>query len=919
MKKALKIFGLVIGILALLIILAVIIVPLIVDVNSFKPRIAEIVKDKTGRDIVFNGNIELKIFPWLRIKSTDITFSNATGFSPDYMAKIGEISAGVRIMPLLKKRIELSTITLDALEVYYTINEQGVSNVDDILQKLSGGAEPKAEAEPAPITESKPLPIDIDNTTISQLNITNIAVNFDDKKNNMSVTAAPVSVTTGTIGMNMPIDVEINAAMTSKNPGIKSALNLKMVVEGNTEKVSISNAAGKLDFAMPDNKISTSTDLALELVYDLKNSVATLSKLHLNSHVSGDPVPAGEQTAVVDGSLVFDIKNQTLDLKSLVLAAAGANASLSGSGNKLMSDPELNLNLAVKEFSPKDLLKNLKINMETASPSALTKLSAGSAITFKNKVANIPLKVKLDDSNISADIKADLNGKKPAITIVSTIDGINADNYMPPAKPAAAQPQAAAAAAPGKTEITIPEIKMDLTPLPDIFASLKIGKVQAVKMLFENIAVNASLTEGVLNVNPVTIDLYGGKLNADAKVTGTKNTFEAAVGTSLASVNLPSLLKAAAPDMDTANMPKKLNFKMNADFKKNILNVTTLNINADEVAVKGTAVADLTGKPKLVFNIDVNDIDLNKYLPKNDNATKKTEKPAETSAGNPAFDIADIPVNADGNVKVSSLKIDKMLFSDISAHMLVNEGTASISPAKLKAFDGSLVANVTATGGGENLKSDINVEMVNVKAESIVTTFGDPKKKSFISGNLSAKADLKSTGMDKDSILKSLNGKAGYTVKNAVLNGIGYNPNLLSLDTLRSFLLLDDKKSTSINDISGTASVANGTLTLAPVKVVSQYMGLDIHGGLGLLDLGLKFNGDINVDNVNVPMNISGTMHSPKVSIDQAKLTEGLIVQFTKKTVTGTIKAPVEIPKNIIEGTGDAIQKGLDKLIPGKK
>jgi len=51
------------GVVALLLLAAVFIVPSLVDWNGYKPRIADAVREATGRDLVIDGDIGLSILP----------------------------------------------------------------------------------------------------------------------------------------------------------------------------------------------------------------------------------------------------------------------------------------------------------------------------------------------------------------------------------------------------------------------------------------------------------------------------------------------------------------------------------------------------------------------------------------------------------------------------------------------------------------------------------------------------------------------------------------------------------------------------------------------------------------------------------------------------------------------------------------
>src|ERR1700743_975828 len=101
MKKALKITGIVVGILVLVVILLAVALPFIFNPNSFKDDIARLVKQRTGRELVIQGDIKLSLFPWLGMQIGPMELSNAQGFGAVPFASINETDVHVAFWPLL--------------------------------------------------------------------------------------------------------------------------------------------------------------------------------------------------------------------------------------------------------------------------------------------------------------------------------------------------------------------------------------------------------------------------------------------------------------------------------------------------------------------------------------------------------------------------------------------------------------------------------------------------------------------------------------------------------------------------------------------------------------------------------------------------------------------------------------------------
>ena len=80
MAKLLKLLGIVVGALIGLFVIALVGVALVFDPNDYKPEISAAVEDATGRTLTLDGDLELNLFPRLRIALGEAALSDAAGF-----------------------------------------------------------------------------------------------------------------------------------------------------------------------------------------------------------------------------------------------------------------------------------------------------------------------------------------------------------------------------------------------------------------------------------------------------------------------------------------------------------------------------------------------------------------------------------------------------------------------------------------------------------------------------------------------------------------------------------------------------------------------------------------------------------------------------------------------------------------------
>jgi len=139
MQKIIRylIIGLVAGIVFL--VAAVAIFVAVFDANAYKQDLTELVREATGRELQFHGDVDLTIYPALGMKLGAMSFSNAAGFGALPMIKIKEASISVDLASLITLTPEIDKLVLRDLEINLIRNKAGVNNWDDLVSKTASG------------------------------------------------------------------------------------------------------------------------------------------------------------------------------------------------------------------------------------------------------------------------------------------------------------------------------------------------------------------------------------------------------------------------------------------------------------------------------------------------------------------------------------------------------------------------------------------------------------------------------------------------------------------------------------------------------------------------------------------------------------------------------------------------------------
>ncbi|HEV2697116.1 MAG TPA: AsmA family protein [Terriglobales bacterium] len=155
MKRALKIVGIVIAVL----IVIVLVLPFVVNVNDYRPRIESELTNALGRNVTV-GNLSLSLWSG-SLAADNIAIADDPSFSSSPFIKAQALNVGVEILPLvLSKTLHITDLTLTQPQVNLLRDRSGKWNFSTIgtasPTKKTGASPPSSagQAPPASGTEA---------------------------------------------------------------------------------------------------------------------------------------------------------------------------------------------------------------------------------------------------------------------------------------------------------------------------------------------------------------------------------------------------------------------------------------------------------------------------------------------------------------------------------------------------------------------------------------------------------------------------------------------------------------------------------------------------------------------------------------------------------------------------------------------
>ncbi|MGH2824311.1 MAG: AsmA family protein, partial [Thermoleophilaceae bacterium] len=243
--------------------------------------------------------------------------------------------------------------------------------------------------------------------------------------------------------------------------------------------------------------------------------VLSLDPLALKVMVAGGTLTTGPAPLDVSTRADIDLAKGTVALDRLSARGLGLEVSGGIRAEQVLATPRFNGTLKIGAFSPRDLMRELRIGRPAAAdPKVLTRLSGDVSFTGSTSGVNLdPLALELDDTAVQGRLGVpDL--KKQALRFKLMVDAVDFDRYLPP-QPAGAPRSPAKAATPGAAAGAAAKLPVDMLRALDVEGSLGVGKLKASNLKLQNVVLNIDARDGSLRMSPLGAALYGGQYRGD--------------------------------------------------------------------------------------------------------------------------------------------------------------------------------------------------------------------------------------------------------------------------------------------------------------------------------------------------------------------------------------------------------------------
>lgn len=834
--------------LIILAIISVIAVAMLTPKEVYKEKIETAAASALGREIKLNGDVGLSFFPRIAASIEDVTVANAEGFDDEYMVKAGALRAAVKWGPLFTGRVEVYEIAFIDADVKLEVRADGKANWE------FDTAETEEPAETASTGEI--------NAGVDRARLVNAALSYKDDVAGTSYVLSEVN-----------IDATVKSLteeLTAKGSGIfdGEAFNFDLTLDSPQAVIDGAEASANITFKT-------------DLINANFNGTATLAEIPALSGTFSANAP--NIKALADYA---KIDPATLPVALGPLGSFAAKGTASGTLENLALDftaldvvgEAMTLGYVGKATYSETPTANGTVTFDMAN-SAATIAALGLDIPEAATLKGATLKAKAQISGPADAIKAtgiDLIVDGPLLNVTyqgsatatetPSVDGqlgfTSADLYS-------LITASGIALEPGQTE-----------PLKGARLDLKTGLKGPADAISAS-GIDLSLT------GPLLVAAYKGDLSLtdDGAING---------NLSASSDSLRALLAAADVELTPGTTLNTFRVAGKASGPFTRLALSNLDLAIDDITGKGDLVVRTdTPRPSLTGTLATGPLDLTPFM-----GEAAEDAPGEWSKDPLALESLK---TADVDIALSAplITVDNIKISDANLNVKLTNGVLDTNINQFKVFGGLWKGGIDLNISGGTPSLAIAMTGDSILFQQIMAAFVGNE---MITGGGQFKLDVSARGDSLYAIMNSMNGELATSLADGAIKGVNIGQlirtatdlraNLSSGANLISNLAISPSAQSDFSSFKSVLKMRNGVANIEVMEILSSTFGAnglgEINLGAQTLDMALRVAADkagkgqlkdVQLNNVGIPLLITGPWASPRIAPDTGALTQLLAGQ----------------------------------------
>ncbi|BBT91425.1 outer membrane assembly protein AsmA [Enterobacter cloacae] len=363
------------------------------------------------------------------------------------------------------------------------------------------------------------------------------------------------------------------------------------------------------------------------------------------------------------------------------------------------------------------------------------------------------------------------------------------------------------------------------------------------------------------------------------------------------------------------------------------LELNALNLQANDSTLKGQASVSLAEKPKWVFDLQFDKLNLENLLPPQPNAAADGDV-AQTGQSQAAKQRPVISSNldqpdynglrgftADILLKANSVRWRGIDFTDVSSQMFNHNGLLVISDLSGKMGAGNMSLPGTLDVRKDVASAEFQPRLENIEIGAILKAFNYPID---LTGQLTLAGDFSGTKIDAEAFRRDWQGQAHVELKETRMEGLNFQQLVQQAVERSSNVKAQENydSATRLDNFTSELTLDNGKLSLDEMQGTSSLLSLTGEGKLDLVEetADTRFNvrvlsgwegeGELIdfLKQTPIPLNVYGKWQALNYSLQVDQILRKHLQDEAKRRLNSWAD------RNKDSQTGKDVKKLLDKL-----
>jgi AsmA protein len=296
-----------------------------------------------------------------------------------------------------------------------------------------------------------------------------------------------------------------------------------------------------------------------------------------------------------------------------------------------------------------------------------------------------------------------------------------------------------------------------------------------------------------------------------------------------------------SPTLPQKSLNVHLDGSLNVDTRAQAIGAQ-LGARFDETSASSRLDVHGFSTPHIAFDVDVDRLNLDRYLPSSAPGGATAGKPASAPASaaavaeDPKVDLSALkPLNLDGQARIGSLQVHNAKAARIKVVLHAAGGHLELAPLSANLYEGSLNASSKVEADGNRVA--VNATLDGISIEPLLK---DLMGKDILEGHGGVKLNIATAGATVGAMRRALGGSASLALRDGAVHGINIAQMLRDVKSALSGgasqpQAASSAEKTDFSELTATFSIRNGVATNSDLQAKSPLLRVN---GAGSIDIG---------------------------------------------------------------------------------